>query len=124
MERSEVEDSEAVDEDDVHSEDDGGKKGKGKAALKGASKAIAVKAIAKPKRGQAAEESIDPKSGKRANIKAASKAVTGFQPEEKKPQFQLGKIKDINLKGASSAMKGFAVQGQQNVQRKMMQQLL
>ncbi len=118
VERSEVEDSEAVDEDDVHSEDDGGKKGKGKAALKGASKAIAVKAIAKPKRGQAAEESIDPKSGKRANIKAASKAVTGFQPEEKKPQFQLGKIKDINLKGASSAMTGFAVQGQQNVQKK------
>ncbi|XP_016361399.1 unconventional myosin-XV-like [Sinocyclocheilus anshuiensis] len=118
VERSEAEDSEAVDEEDVQSEDDGGKKGKGKAALKGASKAMAVKAVAKPKRGQAAEEGVDPKTGKRANIKAASKAVTGFQPEEKKPQLQLGKMKDINLKGASSAMMGFAVQGQQDVQKK------
>ncbi len=117
VERSEVEDSEAVDEEDVQSEDDGGKKGKGKAALKGASKAMAIKAVAKPKRGQAAEEGIDPKTGKRANIKAASKAVTGFQPEVKKPQIQLGKMKDINLKGTSSAMMGFAVQGQQNVQK-------
>lgn len=118
VDRSEIEDSEAMDEEDVQSEDDGGKRGKGKAALKGASKAMAVKAGAKPKRGQAAEEAVDPKTGKRANIKAASKAVTGFQPEEKKPQLQLGKMKDINLKGASSAITGFAVQGQQNVQKK------
>jgi len=97
VDRSEVEDSEAVDEEDVQSEDDGGKrgKGKGKAALKGASKAMAVKAVAKPKRGQAAEQVVDPK----------------------KPQLQLGKMKDINLKGATSAITGFAVQGQQNVEK-------
>lgn len=108
VERSEAEDSEAADEEDVQSEDDGAKKGKGKAALKGASKAMAVKAVAKPKRGQAAEEGVDPKTGKRANIKAASKVVAGFHAEEKKPQLQLGKMKDINLKGASSAMIGIA----------------
>ncbi|TRY59065.1 hypothetical protein DNTS_008386 [Danionella cerebrum] len=118
VEKSEVEDSEALDEEDAQSEDDGGKQGKGKAALKGASKAVAMKAGAKPKRGQAAEEAVDPKTGKRGNIKAASKAVAGFQPEEKKPQLQLGKMKDINLKGASSAMMGFAVQGQQNAEKK------
>ncbi|KTF79197.1 hypothetical protein cypCar_00035266, partial [Cyprinus carpio] len=62
VERSEAEDSEAVDKEGVQP---------------------------KPKRGQAAEEGIEPNTGKRANIKAASKAVTGFQPEEKKPQLQL-----------------------------------
>lgn len=97
--QSEV-DSETVDEEEL--EEEGGKgKGKGKAALKGASKAVAVKAAAKPKRGQAAEE-----TGKRANMKGGAK-----------PEIPLGKMKDINIKGASSAMINLAAE-KQKVQKK------
>ena len=62
------------------SEDDKGKKGKGKLALKGATKAVALKGIAKPKLGEE-----DPqKGGKRANIKATSKVVAGFAADAQK----------------------------------------
>ncbi|GLD74594.1 unconventional myosin-XV, partial [Lates japonicus] len=72
-------------------------KGKGKAALKGASKAMAVKGFKPP-----------PK-----------KSPSSDDDEEEKPQMKKGmgavnlkKMSDVHIKGASKAMMGFAAEGQ------------
>ncbi|KAM4530053.1 uncharacterized protein PAE49_022713 [Odontesthes bonariensis] len=71
-------------------------KGKGKAALKGASKAMAMKGL-KPKRSPANDE--EEEKGK-AQMKKGMGAVN------------LKKMSDVHIKGASKAMMGFASEGQ------------
>ncbi|KAJ8345179.1 hypothetical protein SKAU_G00293720 [Synaphobranchus kaupii] len=98
----EEEQSEAESEEDVR-----GKKGKGKVVLKGASKAMAMKAMVKSKTVQSEDEEDEDDEeeedtgrgnrGKQANLKAASKAVSGIKVDD----LQLKrKTKDVHLKGA------------------------
>ncbi|XP_072225685.1 unconventional myosin-XV [Leuresthes tenuis] len=72
-------------------------KGKGKAALKGASKAMAMKGL-KPKRSPANDEEEEEKG--KAQMKKGMGAVN------------LKKMSDVHIKGASKAMMGFASEGQ------------
>lgn len=107
---SESEEGSEEEEEEVKSEEDEDEseeevvtkkpdKGKGKAALKGASKAMAVKGLKPP-----------PKQ---------SPASDDDEDEEEKPQVKKGmgavnlkKMSDVQVKGASKAMMGFAAEGQ------------
>lgn len=74
-------------------------KGKGKAALKGASKAMAVKGFKPPKHSPATDDDEEGQRGK-AQAKKGMGAVN------------LKKMSDVHIKGASKAMMGFAAEGQ------------
>ncbi|KAK7939847.1 hypothetical protein WMY93_003173 [Mugilogobius chulae] len=94
-------------EEDVNSEDESEEevapkkadKGKGKAALKGASKAVAVKGP-KSSKAAASDEDEEEEDPRKAQMKKGMGAMN------------LKKMGDVNLKGASKAMLGFAVEGQ------------
>ncbi|TNN43775.1 hypothetical protein EYF80_046046 [Liparis tanakae] len=75
-------------------------KGKGKAALKGASKAMAVKGFKPPKKN------VPPSDEEEKETKGKSPAKKGMGP------LNLKKMTDVNIKGASKAMKGFVSDGQ------------
>lgn len=72
-----------------------GDKGKGKAALKGASKAMAMKGMKPPTKSPSNNDDEGGQKGKKG-----MGAVN------------LKKMSDVNIKGASKAMMGFAVEGQ------------
>ncbi|KAF3700421.1 hypothetical protein EXN66_Car016108 [Channa argus] len=76
-------------------------KGKGKAALKGASKAIAVKGFKPPaKQKPASDDDGDDEEQEKPVTKKGMGAVN------------LKKMSDVHIKGASKAMMGFAAEGQ------------
>ncbi|XP_028454926.1 unconventional myosin-XV [Perca flavescens] len=97
--KTEEENSDDSEKEVVTKKDKG--KGKGKAALKGASKAIAVKGFKPPKHLPPSDddEEEDEQTGK-APINKGMGAVN------------LKKMSDVNIKGASRAMMGFAAEGQ------------
>ncbi|KAM3863907.1 LOW QUALITY PROTEIN: unconventional myosin-XV [Diretmus argenteus] len=103
--------TEEEEEEDVSEEEVVTKKGKGKAALKGASKAMAMKGFSKPppKRPPSSEDEEDEEEEK---------------PRVKKGMGAVDLKKMGNVKGASKAMMGFATEGQKkstataNVQKK------
>ncbi|KAM3598038.1 uncharacterized protein V6R79_012626 [Siganus canaliculatus] len=74
-------------------------KGKGKAALKGASKAMAMKGFKPPTKHSTATDDNEGNKGK-SQMKKGIGAVN------------LKKMSDVNIKGASKAMMGFAAEGQ------------
>ncbi|RXM32519.1 Unconventional myosin-XV [Acipenser ruthenus] len=124
-EEEEEEEDEEPEDSKEDSEEDRGKRGKRMAAMKGASKAMAgKKAKGKSKHIQSEEEEEDEDeeeeedkrpAHKRGNLKAASKAVSGFKPDKKEKKTEK---KDVHLKGASKAMMGLANNGQKRKQKK------
>ncbi|XP_041868353.1 unconventional myosin-XV [Melanotaenia boesemani] len=74
-------------------------KGKGKAALKGASKAMAMKGLKPPKRSSPDDDDEEEEEQGKSNKKGMG-AVN------------LKKMSDVHIKGASKAMMGFAAEGQ------------
>ncbi|XP_032393727.1 unconventional myosin-XV [Etheostoma spectabile] len=97
--KTEEENSDDSEKEVVTAKDKG--KGKGKAALKGASKAIAVKGFKPPKHLPPSDddEEEEEKTGK-AKMNKGMGAIN------------LKKMSDVNIKGASRAMMGFASEGQ------------
>lgn len=76
-------------------------KGKGKAALKGASKAMAVKGFKPPaKQSPASDDDEEEEEKGKPQMKKGMGAVN------------LKKMSDVHIKGASKAMMGFAAEGQ------------
>ncbi|XP_029945692.1 LOW QUALITY PROTEIN: unconventional myosin-XV [Salarias fasciatus] len=106
---SESEDGSEEEEEEMQSEEEADSeeeveikkvdKGKGKAALKGASKAVAVKGFKPPKRAPSDEDEVEDEKAK-APAKKGMGAVN------------LKKMSDFHIKGASKAMMGFAAEGQ------------
>ncbi|XP_054861298.1 unconventional myosin-XV [Amphiprion ocellaris] len=81
----------------------GADKGKGKAALKGASKAVAMKGFkSPPKRSSPSNE--EEEEEEEVKGKAQTKKGMGAM--------NLKKMSDVHIKGASKAMMGFAAEGQ------------
>ncbi|XP_037648826.1 proline-rich protein 36-like [Sebastes umbrosus] len=76
------------------------KKAKGKAALKGASKAMAVKGFKPPKHPPPSDDEEEEEPTGKAQMKKGMGAVN------------LKKMSGVNIKGASKAMAGFAAEGQ------------
>ncbi|KAM9346015.1 uncharacterized protein ABDE67_012622 [Symphorus nematophorus] len=90
-------------EDDVSEEEVVTKKadkGKGKAALKGASKAMAMKGFKPPKQSPTSDDDEEEGTKGKPQIKKGMGAVN------------LKKMSDVHIKGASKAMMGFAAEGQ------------
>ncbi len=75
-------------------------KGKGKAALKGASKAMAVKGFKPPSKHSPLSDGDEEKEKGKPQMKKGMGAVN------------LKKMSDVHIKGASKAMMGFAAEGQ------------
>lgn len=100
---SEDEESDASEEEPVTKKPGKMDKGKGKAALKGASKAIAVKGFKPPPKQSLPSDDDDDDRGEekgKAQMKKGMAAVN------------LKKMSDVHMKGASKAMMSFAAEGQ------------
>lgn len=96
-EEMKTEEDEADSEEEVVVKKD---KGKGKAALKGASKAMAVKGFKPPKHAPPSDDDEEEEERGKPQMKKGMGAVN------------LKKMSNVNIKGASKAMMGFAAEGQ------------
>ena len=105
-EGSEEEEEEVMSEEEESAESEEevvtkkGDKGKGKAALKGASKAMAVKGFKPPKQSPTSDDDEEGGTKGKPQVKKGMGAVN------------LKKMSDVHIKGASKAMMGFAAEGQ------------
>ncbi|KAK2833709.1 hypothetical protein Q5P01_017598 [Channa striata] len=103
-EGSDEEDVKSEEEEDDESEEEvvtkKPDKGKGKAALKGASKAMAVKGFKPPVKKPASDDDDDEEEEEKPVMKKGMGAVN------------LKKMSDVHIKGASKAMMSFAAEGQ------------